>query len=483
MRQSITNLVSIAFVGGMIGKGLRYGINVVVARGLDTEALGLFAFGIVLMKAVSVVSQMGLDRAAQKYIPIYVADDRPALVSGTAVLCLGVPFVVGSVAAALLHSQWHVLDGVLRSGFGPTTRLFLVGVPVFSAMMVGATATRGFKETKYYVYVRDVGQSVAAFVLVAIGAFVLADVEAVVVGYLISIGVGAVLAVYYLSRQGALSLDVRPSLPYREVLGFALPLTVAAVTLYLITWTDILMLGVFAAPAEVGWYQAAYQTSVLLAVVLQATYSIFPALASELYHSGQRDRLGRVYTAVTKWVATLTLFGFAFLFVFLDEILGIFGTAIPAAESALIVLALGQVTAAVVGPAGHLLTMSEYERLQMVNSVVVSVANVGLNFVLIQEYGIVGAAVATGVSFGALNALRLVQTWYLLDLQPYSRQYWRGLVAVCGAVPAMLLGQALPLPGIVRVVVTGIAAAAVFGAIVWYLGPTDQDHLLLESLE
>ncbi|WP_152042438.1 flippase [Salinigranum salinum] len=483
MRQNITNLVSIAFVGGMVGKGLRYGINVVVARGLGAEALGLFAFGTVLMKAVSVVSQLGLDRAAQKYIPIYVADDRPALVSGTVVICLGVPFVLGTVVAALLHSQWHVLDGVLQSGFGSTAKLFLVGVPLFSAMMVGATATRGFKETKYYVYVRDVGQSVVAFVLVAVGAFVLADVETVVAGYLVSIVVGVVLAVYYLARQGALSLDVRPSLPYREVLGFALPLTVAAVTLYLITWTDILMLGVFTTPAEVGWYQAAYQTSVLLAVVLQATYSIFPALASELYHSGRHDRLGRVYTAVTKWVATLTLFGFAFLFVFLDEILGLFGTAIPAAKSALLVLALGQVTAAVVGPAGYLLTMSEYERLQMVNSVVVSVANVGLNYVLIQAYGIVGAAAATGVSFVVLNALRLVQTWYLLNLQPYSRGYWRGLVAVCGAVPAMLLGRTLPLPGVVRVVVTGVAATAVFGAIVWRLGLTDQDYLLLESLE
>jgi len=483
MRQNITNLVSIAFVGGIIGKGFRYGINVVIARGLGAEALGLFAFGTVLMKAISVVSRMGLDRAAQKYIPIYVSDDCPALVSGTTLLCLGVPFAVGTIAAVLLYSQWHLLDQVLQSGFSLTTRIFLVGIPVFSVMMVGATATRGFKQTKYYVYVRDVGQSVAAFVLVGVGAFVLTDVKAVVVGYLISIGVGVVLAIYFLSRQGALSLDVRPKIQYKEVLGFALPLTVAAVTLYLITWTDILMLGVFAAPVEVGWYQAAYQTSVLLGVVLQATHSIFPALASELYHSDRHDRLARFYTAVTKWVATLTLFGFAFLFVFLDEILGIFGTAIPEAESALLILALGQVTAAVVGPAGYLLIMSEYERLQMVNSVVVSVANVGLNYVLIQDYGIIGAAVATGVSFVALNTLRLVQTWYLLDLQPYSRQYWRGLVAVCGAIPAMLLGRALPLPDIARVVVTGITAAAVFGTIVWYLGLTDLDYLLLESVE
>jgi O-antigen/teichoic acid export membrane protein len=186
---------------------------------------------------------------------------------------------------------------------------------------------------------------------------------------------------------------------------------------------------------------------------------------------------------VTKWVVALTLFGFLFLLVFLESILGIFGTTIRAAETALSILAVGQLAAALVGPAGLLLTMSEYERLQMVNSVLVSLLNIALNYILIQEFGIVGAAIATGVSFVVLNILRLAQTWYLLGIQPYSRNYWRGLVAVGGAFPMMLVGQTMPLPTILRVLLTGVVSTGVFAALVWHFGFSDEDVLLLESLE
>jgi O-antigen/teichoic acid export membrane protein len=483
MKRSFTNLVSVAFVGGLVGRGLRYGFNIVIARGLGPDALGLVAFGLVVMKALSVVTRMGLDQAAQKYVPVYLSDEKPALVSGTTLLCIGLPALVGTAFAGLTYLWRETIGRVLGTDLGPTTQLFLVGVPLFSTMMVSATATRGFKETKYFVYTREIGQSTVAFALAVVGAYLLSDVQAVVVGYLVSLVFGTVLAVSFLSYQGAFSLDVWPDVPTREVLGFALPLTVAAVTLYLVTWTDVLMLGVLRTPTEVGWYQAAYQTSVLLSVVLQATFSIFPTLASDLYHADQHERLGRIYTVVTKWVVALTLFGFLFLLVFLDAILGVFGPTIRAAETALAVLAVGQLTAALVGPAGFLLTMSEYERLQMVNSVLVSVLNVALNYVLIQAFGIVGAAIATGVSFVVLNGLRLVQTWYLLGVQPYSRDYWRGLVAVGGAVPIMLLGQAAPLPTILRVLLTGLVSTGVFAALVWYLGLSDEDVILLESLK
>lgn len=483
MKQSFTNLVSIAFVGGLVGRGLRYGFNIVIARGLGPEALGLVAFGLVVMKAISVVTQMGLDQAAQKYIPIYLSDERPALVSGTALLCIGLPTFVGAAISSIIYLQRKTLSQLWGTDFGATTQLFLIGVPLFSTMMVAATATRGFKETKYYIYTREIGQSIVAFILAVVGAYLLSDVQAVIFGYLISLGLGAILAISFLSYQGAFSLNVRPTVPTREVLGFALPLTIVAVTLYLVTWTDILMLGLFRRPTEVGWYQAAYQTSVILSVVLQATFSIFPTLASDLYHTDQNERLERIYTVVTKWVVTLTLFGFLFLLVFLQEILGIFGTTIQAAETALTILAFGQLVAALVGPAGTLLTMSEYERLQMVNSVLISILNIVLNYILIQEFGIVGAAIATATSFLALSILRLIQTWYLLGIQPYSRNYWRGLVAVSGAFPIMLLGQAMPLPIILRVLLTGAVSTGILVALVWYFGFSDEDFLLFESLE
>ncbi|KPN29436.1 archaeal glycosylation protein R [Halolamina pelagica] len=482
MRDSITKLVSISFLGGLIGRALRYGFNVVIARGLGVEALGIFAFGMVIMKGGGVFARVGLDNAAKKYIPIYRDNDDPARVSGTILLCLGTPFVVGTVIAVVLYFGKGLTEKLVGTTFHATTALFILGIPLIAIMMVGVNATYGLKETKYSVYIRDFGQSIAALVLMAIAAFVVSDLSVLVVGYLLSILIGAVLAIFFLHQENALRLDIKPVFEYRKIFAFSIPLTLVASIQYLVSWTDILVLGVFVSSESVGWYQAAYQTSVLLIVVLQSMNSIFPSIAAGLHKSGQHERLNRLYTAVTKWVTYLTVLGLAYVLVYSQQILSIFGTTVQSAEISLVILAIGQSVAATVGPAGYLLMMTGYERLQVVNTTITAVLNFALNIVLIQSYGIIGAAIATGVSFSILNLLRLAQVWLLLGIQPYSREYWRGAFAILGAALALSLVKLLPAPGYIQLVVGGSIAILIFVATLWSFGLTDEDEILIEAI-
>lgn len=481
MKKSLVQVASIAFLGGLIGRGLRYGLYVVIARALGPEALGLFAFGMVVMKAGSSVARSGLDNAAQKYIPIHRNEDNDSRLVGTVVLCLFAPFVIGSVIASILYLGGDVLTRVTDEAFGATARLFLLGVPLFATMMVGISATQGFKETKYAVYIRDLGQSGLALILAAIGGFILADLRAVVLGYLVSLFLGVVLAIFFLAHQGGLRL-LRPQIDVRDIFTFSIPLLVVTVTQYIISWTDILMLGIFVSPAEVGWYQAAYQTSVLLLTILYAANSVFPAIASDLYSDGQHERLQEVFVAVTKWVTYLTLLGGLFIIVYAEDILTIFGTVTPEARTALILLAIGQVFTTITGPVGFLLIMTGYERLETANTVLVAVLNLVLNFVLIQQLGIIGAAVATSSTLSLLNVLRLGQVWHLLGQQPYTLEYWKGGIAIIGVGVLMIFGQILPISSIFRMLLVGSLSLISFALVVWWLGVDEGDQILLESL-
>ncbi|PSQ53007.1 polysaccharide biosynthesis protein [Halobacteriales archaeon SW_8_65_20] len=483
MRDSITKLVSISLVGGLIGRGIRYGFNVVIARGLGLEALGVFAFGMVVMKGGGVFARVGLDNAAKKFIPIHRTNDEPAKVSGTILICLVAPLLVGSALAGVLYLAYDTLEILAGTTFHPTTRLFIAGIPLISVLMVGVNATYGLKHTKYSVYIRDFGQSVAALVLMAIAAFVISDLRLLIVGYLVSITFGIVLAVVFLIREGALRFDVRPDFEYRRIFTFSLPLTLAASIQYLVSWTDVLVLGIFVPSDAVGWYQAAYQTSVLLVVVLQSANSIFPSIAADLHDSGEHDRLNRVYTAVTKWVTYLTVLGLAFVLIYNSEILSIFGTTVQSARTALVLLAVGQTINAAVGPTGFLLIMTGYERLQVINNGIIAVLNLALNLVLIQQYGIIGAAVATAFSLAVLNLLRLAQVWYLLELQPYSRGYWKGAMAIGGAVLVLLLGKTVPVADLPRMIGAGFIALCVFAVLIWAIGLDETDRVLAEAVE
>lgn len=482
MYHSLTSLASIALVGAVIGRGLRYGINVVVANGLGAEALGLFAFGMVVMKMGGVIARLGLDNAALKFVPVHLANDDQGSLVGTVLLCLGTPLVFGSVITAVVIASSDSIASVTGRQFGPTVRLFALGIPFFAAMMVGIAATRGLQETKYQVYTRDLGQSIVAIALVAFGAYVASDVDAVVVGYVLSFVVGVGIVAVFLVREGAISRVPRPRVPAGEVFAFALPLTLAAVIQYLITWTDVLMLSVLRRATEVGWYQAAFQTSVLLLVVLQSVNTIFPSVASSLYERDRWPRLRDLFMGATRWVTYLTVLGCAFVVVYRHQILGLFGITTAQASLALVILCVGQTVAASTGPAGNLLVMTGHSRLQLYNTAVVSVINVGLNYVLIQAQGIVGAAAATAFSLALLNLLRVGELWYFYRLQPYDRTYWKGAAGVGSAVPILLFGANLPAPALVQIVVGGAGALAAFAAVLWLLGFDEVDAAVLETI-
>ncbi|MBX0296634.1 polysaccharide biosynthesis C-terminal domain-containing protein [Haloarcula nitratireducens] len=483
MRDSITKLVSIAFLGGLIGRGFRYGFSVTIARGLGLDALGIFAFGMVVMKGAGVFARVGLDSAANKYIPIYRGQDDAERLNGTVLLCLLIPLLVGTIVAVLLYFGRGVIHSTVGVTFDPTTQLFIAGIPLFAVMMVGVNATYGLNETKYSVYIRDFGQSGVGIVLIAIGAFIFSDLNALVVGYLASIVIGVGLAVVFLLREDALRFDVQPVFEYREILAFALPLTFAASIQYLVSWTDILVLGVFVPATPIGRYQAAYQTSVLLLIVLQSANSVFPPLASELHDSGKRAELNRVYTAVTRWVTYLTVLGFAFVAIYAADILSIFGTDARSAQTALIILAAGQMISAIVGPTGYLLIMTDYERLTLVNNGLAALLNLVLNVVLIQTYGILGAAIATGISLATMNILRLAEVWYFLEIHPYSRRYWKGGIAIAASIVVLFLGKLLPISSLPRAILAGAVALGLFGIVIWRLGFDDLDAALVEAIK
>ncbi|USZ67401.1 oligosaccharide flippase family protein [Halorussus salilacus] len=483
MGRSITKLVSIAFLGALIGKGLRYALNVVIARGLGTDALGIFAFGLVVMKAGSVLARFGLEGGAQKFVPIYRSNGDDAKVTGTAVLCLGIPLLVGTILALVFYFGQGIIFAVVDVTMRSQVELFYLGIPLFATLMVGLAVTRGLKETKYAVYARDFGQSGFAILLVGGGAYVLDSLQYVIAGYLISLFLGIALVIYFLHVEEVFTIQNSVSWNTQELLVFSLPLLLSATMQYLVSWTDIFFLGILTSATETGWYQAVYQTSVLLTLVLKSANTILPSVVSDFTHNDRQTQLARLYTSLTKWVTVLTVLGFLFLCLFSEEVLNLFGTVTRETEVALVVLGAGQMITASTGVSGYFLIMSDYERLEAVNTSIVAVLNVALNFVLIQHLGLLGAAIATAISLALVNTLRLLEVWYLLGIQPYSLKYLREFFAVGCATLVMWFGRQLPVPGVVRVFAIGGLSLLVFFAIVWLLGFDEGDNILFDSIE
>jgi O-antigen/teichoic acid export membrane protein len=81
---------------------------------------------------------------------------------------------------------------------------------------------------------------------------------------------------------------------------------------------------------------------------------------------------------------------------------------------------LGVLLKAAFGPGGMTLEAFGNTRLTLINSLVMLFINVGLGVTLIPEYGIVGAAIATGVTLTVGGLIAFLEIYFLYQMVPFS---------------------------------------------------------------
>ena len=72
--------------------------------------------------------------------------------------------------------------------------------------------------------------------------------------------------------------------------------------------------------------------------------------------------------------------------------------------------------------------------------------------------------------------------YHLLDIHPYSLDYWKGGVAVACATVIMLVGRELAIFDVAKVFVVGTLSLGTFVALTGLIGVDDADRTLLKSI-
>ena len=229
------------------------------------------------------------------------------------------------------------------------------------------------------------------------------------------------------------------------------------------------MVGFFLTSTAVGIYNVTLIVAAILSLPLAAFNQLFPPVASRLYSNGNLEELNRVFSIVTRWTLTSSLFLGLVAALYRTEILGLFGPEFTAGAAVLAFFVASQLLNNAVGPSGYLLMISGHQYVLLANQWVFGVLNVVLNYYFILEYGLIGAALATA-TIGALNNVaRLLEIWYLEGLFPYTRGFLKPLVASGGAASTMY-GLHFVLAGVPLLVAGIVVGLVTYGGLIWLLG-------------
>lgn len=412
----------------IVGIGVRYLLVLVIARLYGAAGLGLYTLAFAFASGAALLGRLGLDRAALRFTAHYRAQQRPSGAVGvnvfamTVVLLLSMAMAmamfIGSGAIAALWGQPDLSEGL---------RIVATAIPAIALGEVWRSGLRGFQDVRLAAFLEKVaipGGGAALILLLTVARP--ANVFAPLVASSASYWLASLVAGLYL-RRSIRDLGGRPAFDVWPWLTFAVFLSLEGGLLYLLQWTDQLLVGLFLSTDDVGIYAASVRVGALAAVPLLAVNTILAPTIAGLHARGERNVLRETYarltwaTAVSGIAIGLTLVAFG------QVILGLFGSEFAPGYTALVIVTVGQTVNSFTGSSGVMLGMTGHVRWRLLNAILAAGLNVCLNWVLIPTYGIAGSAAATAASLIVINLLQVAEVRLVLGFWGYDRQqlgYW-----------------------------------------------------------
>lgn len=479
---SISEGAGLFLVGRGVSRGIGLLTNVILTRGLGPGLYGIFAYINVVFSLIYVFTRLGADKAVLRFVPQY--EDAPRTRAAVLTLAYGTTLAASAAVAVLVYAFAPLISAYTLEEplFVDVLRITAIVIPFNTLATIVFAAFKAVERMDYNVAVSSVAKPV--YRLAFIGGAVLLGFSLVgaAAGFVVSGVLTLATAVWVLADRTDLDDLARPSrATAAEYYDFSLPLTLNQLGSFLYNRVDILMVGILLTGPAVGVYNVAVMVSRLLGLPVTAFNQLFPPIASRLYGAGERAELEAVYATVTRWIFTVSLFPGVAVLLYAEEVLRVFGEGFTEGAVVLMLFVLAQLANSAVGPSGFLLMMTDHQYLVLLNQLGSGLVNVALNYLLILEFGFVGAAMATATVLAAVNVLRLLEVWYYEGLVPYGRSYLKPLAAG-GVAAAVMAAVSMALDRYALLVVGGALGGVAFLATLYALGLEPEDAVLLEGV-
>jgi O-antigen/teichoic acid export membrane protein len=253
-------------------------------------------------------------------------------------------------------------------------------------------------------------------------------------------GTLVVYAVLLAYRRFQLGLEFDRPL-FRRMQQFGLPLVPSGLALWAIDFADRFFLLKLKNAAEVGLYSVGVRVSTAILLLLLALRTAWPAFA---YSIESDDEAKRTYSFVLTYVLFITCWVSVALSLLAPWIVRVLtAPAFYAGARVVPLLAFGGTAFIAFNVMSIGIGRAKKTQFNWVVTGVAAAVNIGLNFVLIPPYGMMGAAVATLVAYVVMFLGMTVRAHQVFPV-PY--QWRRVALVVAAAVGLTVLGKALHVP-------------------------------------
>ncbi len=414
-----------ALVVRIMAAVLAYGVQVFLARSLALDDYGVYVTLWTWLIIANHMATFGFSESSLRFIPRYCERKQHHWALGF----IKTGYLFSTIGAATvgiagLAALWMFGD-LLPSKYLMPIMVLAIGLPVMALELYLEGVSRAFG---WYLLTIIPGYVlrptlIALGILIAFGLGYTPDAAMVLgVAVLVTIAIVIAQSLIIRSRLKKMFGNLEGGRPRKLWVTSSLPLILATSVDELYIWSDIIILAFMVPSPEVAVYFAA-QRSMSLASFIQYAFMLVSVREFSLANA-MRDKkeLQRRITSATRWTFWLTIPAVAITFAIGYPLLYLFGPEFVAGYSIMGVLGLGFIIRASVGQASDLLIVMGHQIANLAVSAGGLIFNIVFSIFLIPEYGIMGAAIATTITF-ALRAIvltilckKLTGLWVLTDI-------------------------------------------------------------------
>lgn len=454
VNDSVNRIVTgsgVILAGTFIGMLLDIITKKVLTSHLAPADFGTYSLALTVISITGAFATLGLNEGVPRYIAFFRGKHEEQKVHELIISAMIMGLIAGLISVLVSPSLFHVLAG---NGFDAqgkvlsVVKILIFAVPFTILLNLTVAIYRGFDRTSVNMYFYNIIRPVSLLGFATIAVFIKASLKGVVFADLLSmIFTFSIMSIYFIRRppvkhKAKQERKIQFSDTTRQLIRYSFPLLITATLLNIMSWIDTIMLGYFKSAEIVGIYNAVYPLVGFLSLVVSSVGFVYVPITSRLWGQNETAPLGSIYAVMTKWCFLLTFPLFALIFVYPEYfITKLYGAQYASGATSLRILALGFITNSYFGFNYHTLLASGDSDFLMKCSVASAGINVALNFMLIPEYGMLGAAVGTAVSFVSIEVLMTLRAWRKQNMHPFTSMYRKLTFIVILMVGAMLAAR------------------------------------------
>ena len=384
-----------SIIARFTGVALNFAASIIITRQLQISEAGVVFMLMLFVTGVSLISRIGVDQLIVKSVAT-IPDDQPA--QRTAILLNSYKLL--TITSLLFIALWIIASPWIRDAFFHNEiklndlRLAGIALLFFNLITTNSFYLKGLKRSSSSVLVQNAVPAISFLFLIAIFWSSFKDNQLIVNLYTFSIVLAGILSVFIVLPHLKIQHTTIPPPTPSKIFKDSLPLAPISFSAFFMLWIDTLMVGWFLQNEEVALYNVAAKISFISLFFLGALdATIYPRLLSVFHHN--REKLHTFFWQATSLVI-ITLLGVTlFMLFFSDWLLLAFNDQYVSARMTLILLLFAQFFRATSLTFSFMFIIQEKVRYLNIVLVLALIVDLISNVILIPQYGIEGAAIAT----------------------------------------------------------------------------------------